>query len=127
MGRAFVWSPGTSKNLLLLGAGAGITPLLSMWTRFHETADGGTCRFIMSAKDPGRVYRYERYRDAIEPRFTSTASRLSKKDVATVLSQMPRTDLSVRICGPSGFISTMVDALIELGVEEDFIRSEGFA
>lgn len=127
LGRAFVWTPGAQKSLLLLGAGAGITPLLSMWSRFHESPIHGTCRFVVSAKTSGRVYRYDHYRDEIETRFTTSDPRLSKGDVAALLSHMPTTDLSVRVCGPSAFIGAMVDALLSLGIEEDCIRSEGFA
>ena len=127
LGRAFGWSPRVSGNLLLLGAGAGATPLLSMWDDFHENHCPGICRFALSAKTPGRVYRYERYSDWQELRFTSSGPRLDRGDLERLLSGMPRSDLSVRICGPSGFITTMANNLVALGVDEARIRSEGFA
>lgn len=127
LGRAFRWVPSAGGNLLLLGAGAGITPLLSMWSFYHETGVEGVCHFTVSAKGPERVYRYDRYRDRLDLRFTSERPRLGIADVEAILAHMPRAGLSVRICGPSGFTSTMVDALIELGIEETCIRSEGFA
>lgn len=127
LGRAFVWTPSMSRNLLLLGAGAGVTPLLSMWAQFHEADQMGACRFVLSTKTTDRVYRYDRHRDKVELRLTASAPRLTVSDIEKILAGMQRSDLSVRICGPSGFITTMVDALIALGVDEGCIRSEGFA
>lgn len=127
IGRGFVWEAGNSASLLLLGGGAGITPLLSMWSLFHESGPRGVCRFLATAKNSGRIYRFAELDAEISFHFSGGGRRISPTDVATAAADLPLDDLAVRICGPSSFAGAMADALLELGVSESRIRSEGFA
>lgn len=127
IGKAFAWSPEASRDLLLLGAGAGITPLLSMWSEFHEAPRPGACRFFLTAKRPGRVYNYDDYRDRVLIHFTESAPRVMRSDVSEIVHGLALDDLTVRVCGPSPFAGVMIEGLLDLGIPEDCIRYEGFA
>jgi len=127
LGEAFVWTPASGRSLILLGGGAGITPLLSIYEHFRRSVPRGREIFIMSAKTPQRIYRYERYRDRLTTRFTSSDPRLDKDDLVAITGDLLHdSEASAWICGPPGFIDLMVDNLIELDFPEMRIRSEAF-
>lgn len=127
IGAGFVWSPQQRGPVLLLGAGAGITPLLSIFEHVTQSAPGERVRFLLSAKAPERVYRFERYRSVIHTRFTATEPRIDKAFLTAALAPV-LGDRAARawLCGPPGFIDAVVDDLIELGFPEERIRSESF-
>lgn len=127
LGEAFVWAPECGSSLILLGGGAGITPLLSIYEHFIRCFPDGGKVFLMSAKAPQRIYRYERCRDWLTTRFTDGEPRLTRDDLASFIGDLLHDPAaSARICGPSGFIDVMVDNLIELDFPETKIRSEAF-
>jgi len=122
-GESFIWEPRMSGPLVLLGAGSGITPLLSICDAYHD-AGGNDCTFIMSAKNERRVMRYESLRDSLVTRFTEQDGRISEVFLKEYTKPTPAT--LCYICGPDGFIDDMVDFLIELGFPEVGIKSERF-
>ncbi len=127
LGESFFWEPSYGRSLLLLGAGAGITPLLSIYEHFSATFEEGICLFHVSAKRPDRIYRYARCKPFVTTRFTATEARLGRDDLARALAAMTiGPDSPARLCGPPRFIDAMVDSLIDLGFSESGIRSETF-
>jgi len=127
LGESFFWEPSHGPSLVLLGAGAGITPLLSIYEHFCLTFPDRTCLFHVSAKHPNRIYRYVRYKPHIATRFTAMESRFGKEDLALALAgRSIDPDSPARLCGPPRFIESMVDSLIDLGFPETGIRSETF-
>jgi len=134
LGQAFVWTPEMGAPLVLIGAGAGITPLLAMFDTYIEAQHGEHLQshdahplFIVTAKNADRVFRYDRYRDAMITRFTATAGRLDATSIAEILAPVHGVaGVNVRVCGPGGFITAVVDTLLNLGFEESRIRSEAF-
>lgn len=126
-GTGFTWSVTDGGPLILLGAGAGITPLLSMYEHHRLSGVDTPIVSLLSARTPERVYRLERLRAAMTIRFTETGPRLDRDTLAPAVEPLlgnPRT--AARICGPKGFRGAMVDALLELGLSEDQVRSEAF-
>jgi len=144
VGAFFTWTPEMPGRLVLIGAGAGITPLVSMYA--HATSAGtrtgsgaGTGApavsapdpiFIVSAKSPERIFRYERYRRSMITRFTATEGRIDRAFLADALEPVVAPVSSpppqVRICGPLGFIGGVVQELVGLGIPAEAIRSEAF-
>lgn len=125
-GAAFALSPGHEGPLVLLGGGAGITPLIALFDEQQGTATAPIV-FLASARTPDHIFCYEEYRDALVTRFTGTAPRLDRSFLEHALGAVasdPRT--AARVCGPSGFMSAMVEALLELGIAPDRVRSEAF-
>lgn len=134
LGQAFVWTPEMGAPLVLIGAGAGITPLLSMYDLFAGTppgeapiSPGERPLFLVSAKSADRIFRYERYRHVMTTRFTATAGRLDATSIAAFCAPvLDATGAGFRVCGPGGFITTVVDTLLYLGFDESRVRSEAF-
>lgn len=143
IGAAFTWDPAECSALILLGAGAGITPLLSMYDYARAVRPDMPLLFLVSATTPRRVFRYQRYRDALITRFTGTEPRMDRRWLAQTLAPLlaaagTTTDtgntreaeavypLHVRVCGPTGFISERVEDLLALGIPPEHIRSEAF-
>jgi ferredoxin-NADP reductase len=139
VGRFFTWSPEMSGRLVLIGAGAGITPLLSMYG--HAVGDGfeegpvsgvSPPLFIVSAGGPERVFRYERYRSVLVTRFSGREGRIDREFLAEHLAGIRDGTISrepppqIRICGPPGFVGHIVDHLLSQGISETSIRSEAF-
>jgi ferredoxin-NADP reductase len=105
----------------------GITPLLSIHDHFTDCYPDGRMAFIVSAKSPKHIYRYELLTGRFQAHFTGGGPRLGRDDLQSRLGGLltdPRAN--ARICGPPGFIDVMVDTLIELGFSELRIRSEAF-
>lgn len=127
LGESFVWDSSNSGPLVLIGAGSGITPLLSIYHSYIDAYPDGQSVFIMSAKDSSRIMKYDLIRDKITTRFTATEGRIDldflKKNISH-LAVNKKTE--VYICGPDNFIDDMVDNVLELGFMEDKIKSERF-
>lgn len=127
LGEAFTWSPDAGPSLILIGGGAGITPLLSIYGAFTHAYPRGTCRFLLSAKRPDLVYHLDRYERILITRYTGTAPRFTAADLADLLGELLHDPTAAaRICGPGGMIDSVVDNLVDLGFPEDRIRSEAF-
>ena len=126
-GAAFVWHQEDGGPLILLGGGAGITPLLAILDHYTATTAAAPLIFIHSAQSPERVFRYERYRDRMLVRFTEQHPRIDRDYLAHALEPVLRdNETRARVCGPLGFMTSMVEHLIQLGVQEARIRSEAF-
>lgn len=128
-GVAFAWAPEDEGPLLLLGAGSGITPLLSIREDHQASRHPDPLLFILSARSRDRVYRHDELINRLELRLTAEGPRIDRPFLLSALTRLGRdTPLPprARVCGPSGFRKTMVQLLIELGVPDERIRSEGF-
>ncbi len=127
LGESFVWDADASGPLVLLGAGSGITPLLSIYRAYRFKYPHGTCAFVMSAKDASRIMHYDALKDILITRFTATEERIDLgflKDPVGALAKNPQA--LFYICGPDGFIDEMVDNVLELGALEANVKSEKF-
>ncbi|MFA7566089.1 MAG: FAD-binding oxidoreductase [Alkalispirochaeta sp.] len=128
VGSIITWSPEMAGRLVLIGAGAGITPLLSMYE--HATVAGVTPSptLIVSAKSTQRIFRFDRYRSVLTTRLSSQDGRIDRAFLDSILGPVLYDDVppQLRLCGPLGFIGDIVDHLLALGFPEGTIRSEAF-
>jgi glycine betaine catabolism B len=124
LGESFVWDESVGGPLLLIGAGSGITPLLSIFDTYREWKQGGACSFVMSAKNEKRIMGYEKLKTELKTRFTEREPRIDKGFLAEVIAHT--TFARVYVCGPDDFIDSIVDYLLELGIAPATIRSERF-
>ena len=130
IGSSFVWESTNTAPLILIGAGSGITPLLSIYDSYkwkHPRDHKRECVFIMSAKDSGRIMHYEKLKDILITRFTAKEGRIDleflKKNIGNLANN---PDTACYVSGPDNFVDDMVDYVLELGFKEDNIRSERF-
>jgi len=133
LGTSFLYeqsSDNEDKNIILLGAGSGITPLLSIYraaVKENDSASEGKIKFIMSVKTPEHLFAPEEVRKHIITKFTQTEGRINQEFLENVISgDFPVSNSLCYICGPDGFIDDMVDYIVNLGISEDNIKSERF-
>jgi ferredoxin-NADP reductase len=97
-------------------------------------------RLLYGVTDPDRVYYTEelahladgggvtvnlRYSRRVAEGSTATPGRIGRDDLAALVLP-PEADPSVFVCGPTGFVEAMSDALVALGHQEHRIRTERF-
>jgi ferredoxin-NADP reductase len=121
---------GGDGPVLLLSAGIGVTPVLSM---LHELADRGGERriwWIHAARSAREQALASEARtllaglpNAQEHVFYRDAGRLTRAKLGAL--NLP-ADLTAYVCGPSSFMADMQQALAALGVDPARIHTEFF-
>jgi ferredoxin-NADP reductase len=140
VGGWFVWKPEDSAPLLLVAGGSGVVPLMAM-IRSRDGASPTPFRLIYSVRTPeDRIYDPELRRRATEEDglditfvYTRTApegetrhvGRISSDDLLTY-GWPPQSEPTCYVCGPTPFVETVADLLIDLGHSPTRIRTERF-
>lgn len=140
IGGYFVWTASDGGPLLLVAGGSGVVPFRSMLR--HRTAARSTApvRLLYSSRTQDEViYRDELARlaanDEVDVRFTFTRrapdgwrgyQRRVDKSILREVGWSPEDRPLVYVCGPTGFVETAADALVDLGHDPASIRTERF-
>ncbi len=129
--------------VVLLSAGVGITPMVSMLTHLQSTAPHRTLRFIHAARHAG-VQAFAPQVRGLTGRMSDARALLvhetARPDVATAQPDvLGRIDLhglardgflppdaDYYVCGPRGFMGAQIGALKALGVDDRRIHAEAF-
>jgi ferredoxin-NADP reductase len=140
IGGYFIWEVAFGGPLLLLAGGSGIVPLRCMLRHRAATRSDAPARLLYSSRRLSEViYRDELERfaagDGVDVRFTLTreqpegwagyARRIDGEllsDVAWPADERPLT----YVCGPTAFVETAANTLVELGHDAGRIRTERF-
>ena len=125
-GESFVWEPAMGGPLVLIGAGSGITPLLCIHAAYKEAKPEGECYFVMSAKNEQKIMFYESMHDSLITRFTEREKRIDMSFLESAVGKACGMTTLCYVCGPDGFIDSVVDDLLDLGFPSFGIRSERF-
>lgn len=137
----FVLRAESNRPVILLGGGVGITPLLAMAYDLART--GQRDATLIHACQNASVQPFRNELAAISARAPrlKVASCLAERDAdlgsgglqfdgfvtsAVLRSLLPIGDYEAYICGPSGFMQSMFDLLVDLGVREENIDYEFF-
>jgi ferredoxin-NADP reductase len=140
IGAHFSWRVEDGGPLLLVGGGSGLVPLMSMLR--HRAARGSEVdtRLLVSTRTlADLLYRDElgalaggaglavhhaltRERPAGWSGFARRVDRAMLEQVGPAPSERPR----VFVCGPTGFVEQVADALVALGHEPGAIHAERF-
>jgi ferredoxin-NADP reductase len=141
IGGWFVWRPGDTIPVLLLGGGSGVVPLMAMVRT--RIANGGTTpmRLVYSTRTPDTLlYGDELRRLAerepqvnVELRYTRRApegwegpvGRLDAAGLAT-LAWPPADRPACFVCGPTGFVEAVANLLVDQGYAPERIKTERF-
>lgn len=144
---AFVLDRSSSRPVVLLSAGVGITPMIAMadamideglrTRRFRRTyfvhgarngrvhAFGGHVRQLAAAHDSFTAHI--RYSNPAETdHLGETHDSEGHVDVALVKQLLPLDDFDFYLCGPAPFMRDLYGGLTALGVREERIRYESF-
>jgi ferredoxin-NADP reductase len=139
IGGWFVWGPEDGGPLLLVGGGSGVVPLMAMARHRALAGSGVAARLILSARTESDVfYRDELARlagDGLDVTVTLTRERSPAwggrrgrvdrallDEVAFPAADRPRAF----VCGPTGFVEAVADALVDLGHTPELVRTERF-
>jgi len=141
IGGWFVWRPGDTDPVLLLGGGSGVVPLMAMVRT--RNANGGTMpmRLVYSTRTPDTVLYGDELRRLAEREpqldvelvYTRRApegregpvGRLDAARLAT-LAWPPADRPASFVCGPTGFVEAVADLLVDQGHAPEQIRTERF-
>jgi len=140
IGGYFVWTADLGGPLQLFAGGSGVVPFRAM-LRHRAAANGGVpVRLLYSARRlEDVIYRDELGRLAAngesDIRFTLTREwpdpwsgyrRRVDREMVEQVAWSPDDRPLVYVCGPTGFVETVADAMVELGHDQATIRTERF-
>ncbi|MER5919070.1 ferredoxin reductase [Streptomyces mirabilis] len=126
----FAW-PG-DRPALLVGAGSGVVPLMSMLRHHRARALDVPLRLLVSARGPDELIYAREYGAETTPVFTRTApegmavGRLAAAHLAPLLAERPPGGWEAYVCGSNGFAEHASRLLVEAGQPVDRIRIERF-
>jgi ferredoxin-NADP reductase len=139
VGGYFVWEPATGGPVLLVAGGSGIVPLMAMIRTRVAAGSGAEMRLLFSSRGwDDVIYRDELGRvegDGLTVVHTLTRSQppgwagyARRVDAAMLgeVGQRPEARPHVFVCGPTPFVESVAQALVQLGHEPRAIRTERF-
>ncbi len=134
IGGYFVWRDALGGPLLLVAGGSGVVPLRAMLRHHRATASEIPVRLLYSARTQGDlIYRDELadYETTITltreqpPAWSGRTGRVDP-DLLAEVAWSPAEHPLVYVCGPTGFVEAVADALVTLGHSPARIRTERF-
>jgi ferredoxin-NADP reductase len=134
IGGYFVWQEALGGPLLLIAGGSGVVPLRAMLRARRATGSEIPVRLLYSARTRADlIYGDELagYETTITltreqpPGWNGRTGRVDA-DLLAELAWPPAERPLVYICGPTGFVEAIADALVKLGHAPAGIRTERF-
>lgn len=126
----FAW-PG-DRPALLIGAGSGVVPLMSMIRHHRARGLEFPLRLLVSARGPRELIYADEYRNETTAVFTRDApegvpvGRLSAAHVARLMAEAPPGGWEAYVCGSNAFAEHASRLLVRAGQPVDRIRIERF-
>ncbi|MFE3849790.1 ferredoxin reductase [Streptomyces griseorubiginosus] len=126
----FAW-PG-DRPALLIGAGSGVVPLMSMVRHHRARGLSVPLRLLVSARGPRELIYASEFGAETTPVFTRNApegvpvGRLTAAHVAPLLAQQPDDGWEAYVCGSNAFAEHASRLLVAAGQPVDRIRIERF-
>lgn len=140
VGGWLVWRPEQGvRPVQLIAGGSGVAPLMSMLRTREASGSATPFRLLYGVADPDRVYYAEelahlqehgvtvdiRYSRRVPEGSALVPHRIGAEDLAA-LTVLPAEQPSVFVCGPTGFVEAVSDALLAIGHPQERIRTERF-
>ncbi|MEV0634685.1 ferredoxin reductase [Streptomyces sp. NPDC050619] len=126
----FAW-PG-DRPALLIGAGSGVVPLMSMVRHHRARGLSVPLRLLVSARGPEELIYARELGAETTPVFTRSApegvpvGRMAAAHVAPHLAEQPPGGWEAYVCGSNAFAEHASRLLVEAGQPVDRIRIERF-
>ena len=141
IGGWFVWDPDDAGPVLLVGGGSGVVPLMAMIRARAAAGSHAPFRLLYSARSPqtalytDELAETERTDPALEvtriytrtppPGWPAPPGRVSS-DVLAAAAWPPEMRPAMFVCGPTGFVETVADLLVQAGHRPGKIKTERF-
>jgi ferredoxin-NADP reductase len=135
IGGYFVWEDGTEEPRLMVAGGSGVVPFRAMLRHRQATGSTAPTRLLYSSRSlEDVIYREELLgRDDVHVTLTREApsdwegrrgriDRALLDELAWPADQRPLS----YICGPTGFVEAVAEALVAAGHDPSQIRTERF-
>jgi ferredoxin-NADP reductase len=141
IGGYFVWTGQEARPLLLIAGGSGVVPLMAMLRHRSSATEKARARMLYSSRTIGDVIyreeldRLQAARDGLTVFHTLTRKqpdgwrgygrridRAIVQEVAWAAEESP----AAFICGPTAFVETAADLLVESGYTPAWIKTERF-
>jgi ferredoxin-NADP reductase len=139
IGGFFTWSAGLPGPLLLVAGGSGVVPLRAMLRHRQAAGADGDARLLLSARAQEDVlYRAELdgyADDGVAVHLTLTRSQPPGWDgfarrvdagMLTAVGPSPAERPRIYVCGPTPFVESVADLLVDLGHDPAAIHAERF-
>ena len=138
IGGYFVWKPEIKRNLLLVGGGSGIVPLMSI---LRSQSGNRKIKLLYSNQSPElTIYKEEldelAQKDWFELHYTFTRSqpegwtgygrRIDHEMIMDCLAGVDLGSYMAYVCGPTALVEFVANTLSEQGILPALIRTERF-
>lgn len=140
IGGYFVWETSLGGPLLLIAGGSGIVPLMAMIR--HRAAAGShvLTRLLYSSRSPDDAIYFDELerlnkQDGLNvfhtftrtqpPGWQGYARRIDREMLEDVTKPFDRT-AQVFVCGPTPFVETAANTLVQIGIPAGQIKTERF-
>jgi len=135
VGGWFVWRPDQSEPILLIGGGSGVAPLWAIRQARAAANAAAPTRLLYSARTPRDVYFATAllgapdvevlYSRQAPPGIARGPHRIDADDLAA-LGVPADLQPTVYVCGPTPFVESVIEMLIDAGHDASRVRAERF-
>ncbi|MCB2130766.1 MAG: hypothetical protein KDE03_17305, partial [Rhodobacteraceae bacterium] len=142
LGGHFIWEPSMPGDVVLLGAGSGVAPFISM-AREHTAAKhggrmlllhssrsnmdvvGGEELAALASENPRLTYIRAITRDRPE-RDGDLQGRFDCDGVLALMRQHAPQAAGVFVCGSNAFVEALAGCFVDAGIDADRVKTERF-
>ena len=138
VGGWFVWRPEDPAPVLLVAGGSGIVPLMAMVRARRAAVSRVPFRLIYSVRTPADVYYADELRipvPGVDVAYAYTRAtpegwprppgRLTANDLVRH-GWPPEFEPACFVCGPTGFVESVANTLVDVGHDPRRIKTERF-
>jgi len=135
VGGYFVWDPSDPGPLMLIGGGSGVAPLAAILRERAALGSSAPARLLYSAGSEERLIYREELDELVQPSYTLTreqppgwtgySRRVDRELLAETVWPASENPI-VFVCGPTAFVETVAELLIDLGHAAQRVRTERF-
>lgn len=142
LGGHFIWPEATSGAILLVGAGSGVAPLVSMVRYRQASGQKVPTALLMSARTrrdilfADELRGFESSHSGLQFAVTLTrekawrasdfSRRIDSHMIAEVIARLEEPPRAVYICGSNDFVNTAADGVQAIGIDASAIRTERY-
>jgi ferredoxin-NADP reductase len=137
IGGWFVWDARLDGPLLLVGGGSGLVPLRAILRHRAAAGSNAPARLILSARSAGDILYAGELESGDGLEVTTTLTREAPpgwsgrrgrvdRDMLAELAWPPAEGATAFVCGPTPFVESVAENLIELGHDPARVKTERF-